>query len=69
MYAITHILSICTGLEERYCTDLIGACQCGQAATARMPLEHGAVAGYQNRVRMIMAMPEQFIICQPLYLL
>lgn len=37
-------------------TALIGACQSGQAATARVLLEHGAVADYQNTVRNLYVM-------------
>ena len=37
-------------------TALIGACQSGQAATARVLLEHGAIADYQNTVRNLYVM-------------
>ena len=32
-------------------TALIGACLSGHAGTARLLLEHGAVADYQNKVK------------------
>ncbi len=44
-------LSLAIVQDWRKDTALIGACQSGQAATARVLLEHGAIADYQNSVR------------------
>ena len=47
----TPLVSPCQFVQDwRKDTALVGACQCGHAATARVLLEHGAVADYQKKV-------------------